>query len=255
MANTLGIIGVGQLAHYFVAGLRRGGDGRTILLSPRRPETAQALADAHDCEIVMDNQAMVDRCDIVVLATRPEQTVDTCRALTFRPDQLVLSVAASVRVADIAAVADGATVVRCLPIFSAEVGVGPVPLYPHDDRAEALLGTLGTVVGFASEAEFSTATVMGCTFVWQIRMIGEIAAFMERAGLSAADARAMALSTVEAAAAVGIRKPELDLLATARAIAKPDTFSRMGEEVMEERGAFDALVAACETIDDAFGAR
>lgn len=255
MAETLGIIGIGQLASYLVAGLRNGGDTRPLVLSPRNAETARILAATHGGTVAADNQALVDASGIVLLATRPEQIVETCRGVTFRADQVIVSVAAGVSVDEIAPHADGATVVRCLPVMSAEVGAGPIPLFPANARAAALLAGLGAVVPLADEAQFTTASVMGCTYTWVIRLVAELEAWLGEAGLDAPAARTMALQTVHAASALGIAKGDLDMAATADAIARPGTYSLMGETVIAERGGFEAFRAACQTIHDAFDGR
>lgn len=251
-APTLGVIGVGQLARYFVAGLRRGGDHRRILLAPRSRVAAEEIAAAHGCEIGADNQSVVDAADIVLLATRPHQISEACRSVAFRPDQVLISVAAGVAVADITPAADGATVVRSLPALSAEVNAGPVPLFPREPRAETLLKSLGEIAPLSDEAAFDTASVMGCAFIWLMKLSQEMQDWLIQAGLEPGVARSLALHTAHGAAAYGIAKPDLDLAATVNEIAREGTYSLLGQESIEAAGGFAAFRDACQRIENKF---
>ena len=75
MTSKLGFIGAGHLASYTIAGLRRAGDQRDIILSPRNAEKAQQLSSQYDCRVAASNQAVVDAADIVILAVRPPQAL------------------------------------------------------------------------------------------------------------------------------------------------------------------------------------
>ena len=69
---TLGVIGTGHLATYFVTALRRGGfDGR-ILLSPRNADRAAALQRNAGCEVGTSIRQVVAGADVVLLSVRPQ---------------------------------------------------------------------------------------------------------------------------------------------------------------------------------------
>ncbi|WZB63808.1 hypothetical protein WJ970_14695 [Achromobacter xylosoxidans] len=66
---------------------------------------------------------------------------------------------AAASVADLAALLGGdVSVRRFMPGISVEAGVGAIPLYPGDTRAQALLSALGQVIVAADEAAFDALT-------------------------------------------------------------------------------------------------
>ena len=91
---TLGILGVGHLAGYLVSGLRGLGFAEEIRLSPRNRETAARLAEAQDCQLCSDNQAVVEAAEVVFLTVPAKDAARVLAPLAFRPEQLVISACA-----------------------------------------------------------------------------------------------------------------------------------------------------------------
>ena len=69
--NSLGFIGVGDLAEYTIKGLRLGGFNEKIYLSPRNVEMSAHLAASYDCEVLESNQVVADKSNCLVISTRP----------------------------------------------------------------------------------------------------------------------------------------------------------------------------------------
>src|SRR5262249_29988829 len=90
---ALGIIGAGRLAGFVAARLRRAGDDRPILLSPRGAVTAASLAARFGCRVMAENQAVVDGAQLVILATPPAEVLPCLSALRWRSGQALISVA------------------------------------------------------------------------------------------------------------------------------------------------------------------
>src|SRR5258706_12591590 len=90
---TLGIIGVGHIAGAVVTGLcTSSGWSEPILLSPRSAAMAAALAARFpSVTVAADNQAVIDGCDRLVLAVRPQVAAAVLDGLHFRPDQPILN--------------------------------------------------------------------------------------------------------------------------------------------------------------------
>ena len=79
--DAIGIIGVGKLAGFLVEGLRRGGCDAPILLSPRNTQRAAELASRFDCQVMGDNQNVVDGVPLVIVAVPPRGALATIRGL------------------------------------------------------------------------------------------------------------------------------------------------------------------------------
>src|SRR5438552_13200263 len=70
----LGFIGTGALTSAIVTGLKSDPAASvSILLSPRNEHIAATLASRYtDVRVATDNQAVLDHCDTIMLAVRPQ---------------------------------------------------------------------------------------------------------------------------------------------------------------------------------------
>ena len=122
------------------------------------------LPDAHWTH---DNQALIDRSDVVILSVRPQ---DWPAIQVSAPGRLVISVMAGVTIADIASRLGTPRVVRGLPNAAAEVGKSYTPWTASaqatgEDRATVrqLLATFGSGDEVATEAEIDYMTGLSGT--------------------------------------------------------------------------------------------
>ena len=100
----LGFIGTGALTAAIVSGLKSvAGNSVSVLLSPRNEEIAAQLAARYpDVRIASDNQAVLDACDTVMLAVRPQIAHDVLPRLRFRPEHHLISLIATLSREEIA---------------------------------------------------------------------------------------------------------------------------------------------------------
>lgn len=122
------------------------------------------LPDAHWTH---DNQALIDRSDVVILSVRPQ---DWPAIEASAPGRLVVSVMAGVTIAEIVSRLGTSRVVRALPNAAAEVGQSYTPWtasasVTDEDRASVrqLLGTFGSDDEVATEAEIDYMTGLSGT--------------------------------------------------------------------------------------------
>ena len=101
----LGFIGTGALSSAIVTGLKSlPGETTPVVLSPRNEEIAAGLAARFpDVRVAADNQAVLDDCDTVMLAVRPQIAREVLPLLRFRPDHHVVSLIATFSCNEIAA--------------------------------------------------------------------------------------------------------------------------------------------------------
>lgn len=238
--DAIGIVGVGRLAGFLVEGLRRGGCGAPLLLSPRNAARAAELAARFDGRVMADNQAVVDGAAIVVVAVPPRDMTTVIGCLHWRPGQRLVCVAIDVDLARLRALAADATVVRAMPSAAAAIGLGAVPICPPDEVVEALFAQVGLVFPVKDEAAFNAATALAGYHLWLYALMGEVAAEAEAKGLSRTDAVRMVAELTRSAGALALAadpaKPmraPLDLHG-----ANPDTMTAQGMAVLEAAKAF-----------------
>lgn len=147
----LGFIGTGNITAAMVEGL-----GGGVVLSPRGAEMAADLARRFpDVTVAETNQAVVDQCDMVVLAIRPQVAEVVVRALQFRAGQKVLSLVAATPVEVIRGWTQlDLPVIRAIPLPFVADRRCVTPIIPPDAEVAALFNRLGQAVECQSQAEF-----------------------------------------------------------------------------------------------------
>jgi len=246
--NTLGIIGVGDLATFIVEGLRHGGDHRPILLSPRNAHRAAALAARCRATIASDNQAVVDGADIVMVATPPKVTLDAIRSLTFLPGQRLICVAIDIALSDLRGAAPGAVIVRAMPSAAAAICMDSTPICPAEPWALAFFATVGTPHGLKDEATFAAATALSVFHLWSFALMDTMVGEAEAAGIPRADAvRLVAALTRSAGALAVAADPALPVRAPLDLNGKAGTMTATGMSVLEAADAFGPWRTAFRT--------
>jgi pyrroline-5-carboxylate reductase len=157
VTQTIGILGVGHFGGYLVEGLMRA-KGLRVILSPRGATKAKELSQRHGLEIAPDNQALVDRSDVVFLATRPKDAAATVAALRWREGQRFVVFAAGVRPAMLSI--GPAVGVRAMACAACAHGESTIVVHPGDPIALGVLERLGPVLVMPSEAALEAGTVM-----------------------------------------------------------------------------------------------
>jgi len=248
MIPCIGIIGAGHLAGYLVAGWRHASPDLRVILSPRNAAQAASLAATYGAAVAPDNQAVVAAAKAIVLATRPPDALAALRACTFRPEQLVISVAASVRLAELAAAAAPARVVRARPLSCAAVNASPTLLCPDDAQARMLFEPLGTVHALADEEQFIRASVISAFYGWVYALLDEAVAWTAAGGVPPAFARGLVLETVRGAASLALAEPEQPLTAILDALATPGGITRQGLSILQQEQGLAAWTNALDGV-------
>lgn len=246
--DRIGIIGTGHLAGFLVAGWHRHAAPPPFVVSPRNAAQAATLAQEYGVAIARDNQDVVDRSDLVVVAVLPGQGHDVARSLRFRAGQIVLSVMAGVPHGAIAALAaPAAAVVAMMPGLANARGAGPSCIFPENAPVRAFLSALGPVHALPDTEAFTAASVFGafsgCTF----RFMAEAIAWFEAHGVDAPTARALVAETLAGNAAV-VRASTEPLAALMTGIATPGGITEQGLRVLEREGALAAWSKAMDAV-------
>ncbi len=236
---TLGVLGVGHLATYTITGLRRSGDTRRIILSPRGTEQAKIVAKEFDCEIADNNQQVIDQSDLVLLAVRPFQLNDLLASLHFPKDKIVVSAAAGVSLSQLREKADlPEKLALILPGVAAENSKGFVPIYPEIKEVKELSDALGQTIALKKEAHFDEAASFACLNGWMYRFFDEQVKWLMAHDIDAENARQIVLNNTLGAAHYALGRPQNSLFELTNEIAKEGTFTKLGIDHLEAAGAF-----------------
>ncbi|HEV7320693.1 MAG TPA: pyrroline-5-carboxylate reductase [Ensifer sp.] len=188
----LGFIGTGALSAAIVTGLKTlPGETTSVTLSPRNEEIAASLAARFpDVHVAADNQAVLDACDTVMLAVRPQVARDVLPTLRFRPDHHVVSLIATFSVGEIAEMVGAVQrVTKALPMPMIAIRRGPTILFPPDPVVAAFFGRLGTAIEVASESEFDALSVATATYASYFKYLETIHSWLRDHGVDDAKGR------------------------------------------------------------------
>ena len=165
-------IGGGNMGGALIRGLIARG------LAPEMISVAEAvqlrriqLADEFGVRVTADGREAVDGADVVVLAVKPQDMAATTQRLAdvlAQRKPLVLSIAAGIRMADIAGwCGPGVPVVRAMPNRPALNSAGASAIYAgpdlgaaHRKLAEDVLGAAGTTVWVGEESLLDVVTAL-----------------------------------------------------------------------------------------------
>jgi pyrroline-5-carboxylate reductase len=192
---------------------------------------------------------------LIVLAVKPQSLPEVATALASRmAGQLVVSIAAGVRVADLSRWLGGhARIVRSMPNTPALVQAGITGLFAppelsHDARsqAEAVLRAVGGVAWVDDETQLDAVTAVsgsGPAYVFYFIESLEAAALAQ--GLAPAVARQLALQTFFGAAKLALESGEEPALLRQRVTSKGGTTER-GIAALEAAAVKQAIGQAVE---------
>jgi pyrroline-5-carboxylate reductase len=206
--HRIGFVGAGNMAAALLEGLLR-----TKVLSPDQIQVndidrrkAQTCAERHGVGLASDTRELARWSSVLILAVKPQSMAAALAdcALGMSPDTLVISVAAGVRCATIAAALPaGARIVRAMPNTPALVGAGatalagsPTSTAPDHELALRLFDAVGRTV-LVEESQMDAVTgLSGSGPAYVMVVIEALADGGVRAGLSRETALLLATQTV-----------------------------------------------------------
>lgn len=249
----LGFIGGGNMAAAMVGGLlRKGFPPVDIMVAEPSGERRAWLTHQFGVR-VEESAADCLLADVVVLAVKPQQLKEALTPLPgLEERQLVLSVAAGVRAADIGRWLHGhAAVARAMPNTPALVGEGATGIFglpgvSEEQRAWAsrIMEAVGTVVWVKDESQIDVVTAIsgsGPAYVFYFIEALEQAGI--ELGLPADAARLLTLQTFLGASTLAMKDSAPPAELRARVTSKGGTTER-GVLALEEGGVKNTIMQA-----------
>ena len=145
----------------------------------------------------------------MLLAVKPQVWRDAAAAQAERlaPDAVIVSIAAGVKLADIAQGFGARAVARIMPTTAVAIGQGVASIFAPDPvaraRAHALFEPVATVADLEDESLMDAATaVSGSAPAYLYAFVEALEAAGEKAGLPRATAQALARATMAGSAAM-----------------------------------------------------
>lgn len=248
MQYQLGIIGTGEFAGYLLHGFMRRNPRLTAILSPRGRTQAGELARRYGHRIARDNAEVAQSAETILAATRPAQLSEALAGLPWRRDQLVISVAAGVRHAELRALVDPADAVLCMPTNSAMFGASVVPLFPGNPRAVEFLSALGEPFVMPDEHAFESSAVLGAMYGWLLELMATGIDWLEVHDVPPDAARGLMSRLFASVGEVGANRGERTVEQLVDELRLPGGITEHGLIEFERRGSMDDWQAVMTEI-------
>ena len=248
----IGILGVGHLGGALAEGYANAGLTKDVLLSPRGRERSTLLRSTYGFEVADDNLSLVRACDIVIIATRPDDVIKTVQVLPWREGQVLISAAAGITTGSLRGAIAPAEAVRSMPVLASSLNQSAIPIYPDHQHAAQALEPLGYVTPISSEDAFSSVSALGAWFGWMFALAGHTADDLIAVGVDRQTARKVTADMMRAAGAMIADRPDKDPNDTLTNLATPGGITEVGLKTLKDRNALepwsDALDAAIKKL-------
>lgn len=256
---NISFIGGGNMARAIISGLKNNGfDMAAITVMELDAQKRVQLATEFNVHVT-DTYAGISDTDIIVLAIKPQQLREVCSQLspTLRT-QLIISIAAGVRSADISRWLGGyKSIVRVMPNMPAQIQAGISALYAtasvsqiQRDQANTILAAVGKTLWLDDEAKMDAVTaISGSGPAYVFYMIEALQEAAISLGLKTEDARMLALQTFAGASLLAVQSVDDVKTLRAQVTSKGGT-TEQGILALEAANIKSAIMNAAKAAAD-----
>lgn len=246
----LGFVGTGVISAAVIRGLRGAGWNEPIVVSPRNAGLASQLASEwENVVIAASNQAVLDRCDTVVLGVRPQIAEDVLESLAFHHDHVVISLIATFSTQRLERlIGKGPSLCRAIPLPFVEERAGSTPVYPATSAAYDIFARLGGALGLDNENELDVLMAASATMGAFFQQQATIADWLVTQGVSPAAARAYLGQLVRGLSLSAEKRPAQDFAELAVEFSTPGGLNEQLRKILEDAGTQSALRSGLDAV-------
>ena len=257
--TTVAVLGAGKMGEALLAGLLRGGvPAPQLLVTTRRPERGDYLADRYGVTAVKTEEAAT-RADTLVIAVKPQDMGALLDELApvVTPDRLVVSMAAGITTATIEKrLPAGVAVVRVMsntPVLVDEamsaVSGGSHASEEHLQRTEELLRPVGKVLRVPESQQDAVTALSGSGPAYFFFLVEAMTDAGILLGLPRAVAHDLIVQTAIGAATM-LRDSGEHPVKLREAVTSPAGTTISAIRALEDHGVRAAFLAALEAARD-----
>jgi pyrroline-5-carboxylate reductase len=213
--GTIGFIGSGNMAEALIKGIIGGGlyKPANIFISDIRPDRLAFLTKQYGVQKTDSNAALAAKVDILILSVKPQNMADALQDIknAVGAGTLIISIAAGVKVANIAAVLGDTAIVRVMPNTPALIGEGASALFanakakPILEEAKSIFSAVGQAVVVDNEDLIDAVTaVSGSGPAYYFLLMEEMIKAAVKLGLSEDTAKDLVLQTAKGAGMLAV---------------------------------------------------
>ncbi len=230
--TKIGFIGAGNMTQALIKGMV---ESQRILpskiyVSNRTPGKLIKLKENFAVNTCEHNEEVVDTCDVVILATKPQDLPASISEISgkFRPEQIIVSLAAGINMSALEKLIPAGRLIRLMPNTPSLIGRGVLGVLMQNadesasDLIHDMISSLGVVFDVTNEDQFDALMVScssGTGFVFEMMMYWQD--WIQERGFTPEESRQMTVETflgasMLAAQATGIEIEELQQRVTSK---------------------------------------
>jgi len=209
--DAIGFLGGGNMAEALIKGIITANlyASEYIFVSDIRPERLKLLAKEYRVQTADTNAILASKVDILVLSVKPQNMAEALQSIkdAVKPDALIISIAAGIKVANISAVLGDVAIVRVMPNTPALIGEGASALFANDkakpklEKAMSIFSAVGKAVIVDDEGLIDAVTaVSGSGPAYYFLLMEEMIKAAGQLGLPEDIAKELVLQTAKGAA-------------------------------------------------------
>lgn len=157
--QKIGFLGAGNMAQAIMKGMLESGVATSdqILASNRTPGKLQKLTDQYKIQTIDTNESLVENSDIVILAVKPQDLLTAIEpiASSFNDDQIVISLAAGIKMETLEKYLPNVRLVRMMPNTPSIIGRGVIGYLVNEADAalETMMDDMCSPLGYTLKVE------------------------------------------------------------------------------------------------------
>jgi len=213
--DTIGFIGAGNMAEALIKGVIKANlyKPKNILVNDIRSDRLELLTRQHRVQASVNSAALAAQVDVLVLSVKPQNMAEALQAIEghVKHSTLVISIAAGIKIAKIAAVLGDIPIVRVMPNTPALISEGASALFansrarPMMHKAISLFSAVGKTVIVDNEDLIDAVTaISGSGPAYFFTLMEEMIKTAHDMGLPAEIAKILVLQTAKGAAILAI---------------------------------------------------
>lgn len=181
----LGVLGTGTIATAVVHGIAD--DGHEIAISPRNKDNAAGLAARYANVTIYENQAVIDKSDVIFLGLMPDVANSILPELTFKAGQIIVSFIADLTLEEIGAMVSPASAeALMLPFPNIASGGSVIPMIGEAETVEAIFGKTNSLTVLNNQAEMDAILCAQAVLSPAAKLIKDAALWLEDNGVEMA---------------------------------------------------------------------
>ncbi|MDH5368749.1 MAG: pyrroline-5-carboxylate reductase [Gammaproteobacteria bacterium] len=257
--QKIGFIGAGNMARSLIGGLISSGIKNTHLFAADPNEDIRnALEKDFEIQTFSENQQLVDQCDVVVFAVKPQALKTVATSITAKESALYLTIAAGIPSESLNNwLNSNKAIVRSMPNTPSLVLSGASGLFANSqvneeqrETAESILRAVGLTVWVNDEKQLDAVTALSGSGPAYFFMVMEA---MEKAGvelgLPADTARLLAIQTGFGATKLALEVDDAPAVLRQK-VTSPGGTTEQAIKIFEEKGLTEIFSKAMKAAHD-----